>query len=87
MEEELDTVFAPQQLEDGGQPSINELVEINLRTEDDRRPIFIRATLLGEEREDHRSSLTEYKDYIAWNYKEMSRLNPHVATHKLAIDP
>jgi hypothetical protein len=78
---------APQQLEDGGQPTIDELVEMNLGTEDDPRPIFVSAMLTEEEREDYRSFLMEYRDCFAWTYKEMPGLDPRVATHKLAIDP
>jgi len=87
MDEELDALSAPQQLEDGGQPTVDELVEINLETEDDRRPIFVSATLSEEEREDYQNFLIEYRDCFAWNYKEMPGLDPRVATHKLAIDP
>jgi ribonuclease HI len=85
--EELDATPAPQELEDGGQPTVDELVQINLGTEDDPRPTFVSASLTEEEREDYRSFLTEYKDCFAWNYKEMPGLDPRVATHKLAIDP
>ena len=60
MDEELDALSAPQQLEDGGQPTVDELVEINLGTEDDRRPIFVSATLSEEEREDYQNFLIEY---------------------------
>jgi hypothetical protein len=84
---ELDSTSAPQELEDGGQPTIDELVEVNLGTEDDPRPTFVSATLTEEEREGYRSFLMEYRDCFAWNYKEMPGLDPRVATHKLAIDP
>ena len=84
---EPDITSAPQQLEDGGQPTIDELVQINLGTEDDPRPTFVSATLTEEEREDYRRFLMEYKDCFAWSYKEMPGLDPSVATHKLAIDP
>jgi hypothetical protein len=29
----------------------------------------------------------EFRDCFAWSYKEMSGLDPQVATHKLTIDP
>ena len=35
VDEELDATSVPQELEDGGQPTIDELVEINLGTKDD----------------------------------------------------
>jgi hypothetical protein len=87
VEEVIDSTSAPQELEDGGQPTIDELVEVNLGTDEDPRPTFVSATLTEEERESYRSFLMEYRDCFAWNYKEMPGLDPHVATHKLAIDP
>ena len=59
-EEELDAMIAPEELEDGGQPTIDELVEINLGTEDDPRPIFVNALLSDDEREDYKSFLMEF---------------------------
>jgi len=87
VEEELISTSVPQELEDGGQPTINKLVQVNLGMEDDPRPTFVSATLTEEEREDYRSFLMEYRDCFAWSYKEMLGLDPRVATHKLAIDP
>lgn len=87
MEEESDSMIAPRELEDGGQPTIDELIEVNLGTEEEPRPTFLSATLTKEEREGYQNFLMEYRDYFAWNYKEMPGLDPHVATHKLAIDP
>lgn len=48
-DDELYVVLATQELEDGGQTTIDELVEINLGTEDDPRPIFVSASLSNEE--------------------------------------
>jgi hypothetical protein len=45
----LDAAPAPQQLEDGVQLTIDELVEINLETKDDPRPKFVSASLAPEE--------------------------------------
>jgi hypothetical protein len=84
---ELDATPAPQQLKDGGQPTIDELVKINLGTKDDPQPTFVSAMLTKEEREDCRSFLMEYRDCFAWSYKEMLGLDPCVATHKLVIEP
>jgi hypothetical protein len=85
--EEIEAKPAPQELEDGGQPTVDELVEINLGADDNPRPTFVSATLTQEERESYRSFLMEYGDCFAWSYKEMPGLDPCVATHKLAIDP
>jgi hypothetical protein len=78
---------APQQLEDGVQLTIDELVEINLGTEDDPRPTFVSTSLTPEERENYREFLMGFCDCFAWSYKEMPGLDPQVATHMLAIDP
>jgi hypothetical protein len=83
----LDAAPAPEQLEDGGQLTIDELVEINLGTEDGPRPTFVSASLTPEERENYREFLMEFHDCFAWSYKEMPGLDTQVATHKLSIDP
>jgi hypothetical protein len=85
--EVLDATPAPEQLEDGGQLIIDELVEINLGTEDGPRPTFVSASLTPEERENYREFLMEFRDCFAWSYKEMPRVDHQVATHKLSIDP
>ena len=51
--EELSSISAPQELEDGGQPTIDNLVQVNLGTEDDPHPTFVSATLTEEEQEDY----------------------------------
>jgi hypothetical protein len=50
-DELLDAAPVPQQLEDGGQLTMDELVEINLGTDEDPRPTFVSETLTLEERE------------------------------------
>ncbi|XP_020081530.1 uncharacterized protein LOC109705200 [Ananas comosus] len=82
----LEPKDAPQELEDGGQATVDELLEINLGTEEDPRPTYISALLPEEEQEKLKTLLTEFKDCFAWSYKEMPGLNPEVAVHKLAID-
>ena len=77
---------APSELEDGGQATIDELVEINLGSEDDPKPTFLSAQLTQEEKEAIQSILVEYIDCFAWNYKEMPGLDMEVAAHKLAIN-
>ena len=78
---------APSELEDGGQATIDELVEINLGSEDDPKPTFLSAQLTQEEKEAIQSILVEYIDCFAWNYNEMPGLDMEVAAHKLAINP
>jgi hypothetical protein len=85
--EVLNAVPAPPELEDFIEHTTDELVEINLGSDDDPRPTFVSATLTSEEREDYRQFLMQYRNCFAWSYKEMPGLDPNVATHKLAIDP
>lgn len=40
---------APPQFEEGGQATVNDLIEVNLGTKEDPRPSFISATLNKEE--------------------------------------
>ncbi|XP_020081023.1 uncharacterized protein LOC109704671 [Ananas comosus] len=99
----LELKDAPQELEDGGQATVDELLEINLGNEEDRRPDELLEINLGNE-EDRRTTyisallpekdqdmlkilLLEYKDCFALTYKEMPDIDPSVAVHKLAISP
>jgi hypothetical protein len=74
--EAIEAAPAPQQLEDGVQLTIDELVEINLGTKDDPRPTFVSASLTPEERENYREFLMEFRNRFAWSYKEMLGLDP-----------
>ena len=47
----IEVQSAPPQLEDGGQATVDELVEINLGTSEEPRPVFISANLSEDERE------------------------------------
>ncbi|KAJ1696334.1 hypothetical protein LUZ63_004846 [Rhynchospora breviuscula] len=77
---------APKELEEGGQNTIDELLEVNLGTEEEPRPTFINASLSPSRREQLKAFLRQYIDCFAWNYNEMPGLNPEVAVHKLKID-
>ncbi|KAH7841973.1 hypothetical protein Vadar_000063 [Vaccinium darrowii] len=61
---------APPQLEDGGQPTIDDLKELNLGTPDEPRPIFVSALLSPEEEKAYFNLLMEYRDVFAWTYKK-----------------
>ena len=76
---------APLALEDGGQAIVDELKKINLGTTKEPRPTFISALLTPEEEERYPKLLVEYKDVFSWTYKEVSRLNPSIALHHLAV--
>ncbi|KAH7847700.1 hypothetical protein Vadar_029231 [Vaccinium darrowii] len=51
--EDDDFPEAPPQLEDGGQPTVDDLKELNLGTLDEPRPIFVSALLSPEEEKAH----------------------------------
>jgi len=72
-------------MEDGGQPTIDELWEINLGTTADPKPFFMSATLNDEEVAQHEQLLQEYKDVFAWGYQDMPGLDPNVVVHKLVV--
>ncbi|XP_039118805.1 uncharacterized protein LOC120254858 [Dioscorea cayenensis subsp. rotundata] len=78
---------APPKLEDGGKATIDELVDINLGSEDDPKHTFLSGQLTQEEKEAIQTILAEYIDYFAWSYKQMIGLDTEVAVHKLAINP
>jgi hypothetical protein len=81
----IDAVPASPQMEDGSQPTMDELEEINIGTPNDPRPIFISKHLSEERKEEYHKFLSENRDVFAWSYEEMAGLDPKVALHKLAI--
>jgi hypothetical protein len=83
--EPLDATKASPQIEDGNQPTIDELEEINIGTDDDPRPIFISKHLSKESKEEYHKFLSANKDVFAWSYEEMPGLDPAVVVHKLAV--
>lgn len=78
---------APEEVEDRGQATVDELLEIHLGTEENPRPTYISALLSEEKREMYKVLLLEFIDVFAWTYKEMQGLDPEVAVHYLGIDP
>jgi hypothetical protein len=77
---------APKEMEDGGQATIDELIEVNLGTIEEPEPIFISAVLSLEEREEYIKCLTQNKDCFAWTYKQMPGLERSIAEHHLSLD-
>jgi len=51
----------PESLEDGGQATVDELKELNLRTAEEPRPIQVTSWLTFEEEMDCFNLLSEYK--------------------------
>lgn len=75
----------PQEFEDGGQATVDDLVEINLGTEDDPKPVFVSALLTEKELPQYKQVLHENKDVFAWGYQDMPGLDPKVDVHRLAV--
>ncbi|XP_062093643.1 uncharacterized protein LOC133799660 [Humulus lupulus] len=76
---------APQEFEDGGQATVDDLIEINLGTEDDPKPVFVSALLTKEELPQYKQVLREKKVVFSWGYQDMPGLDPKVAVHRLAV--
>ena len=76
---------APPEMEDGGQPTISELLEIKLGTIKDPKSIFVSTMLNNEEVVQYEQILWEFNDVFTWGYQDMSGLDPHVAIHKLVL--
>ena len=74
---------APQVFEDQGQATIDELKELNLRTNENPRPIYVSMFLSPSEEKSYFELLLGYKDIFAWSYKEMPGLDPKFAVHQL----
>lgn len=60
--EVADAAPAPKELEDGGQATVDELLELNLGTEEDPRSIFVSALLTAEEKQQYRDFHLEHRD-------------------------
>ena len=62
------------------------MVHINLGTEANPKPIFISESLSPSEKEDLIQLIREYIDVIAWNYEDMSGLDPQIDMNRLNIN-
>lgn len=74
---------APKELEEGGQSTVDDLVEINLGSDEDPRPTYISASLAEEERVRLKSLLLSFLHGII--KKCRAGLDPKVAVPKLKI--
>ena len=72
-------------LEEGEKTTLNELKEVNLRTNDDDRPLFMSTLLTPKEEKYYVNLLTKYEGVFVWSYKEMLELDPKVAIHHLVV--
>ncbi|XP_050222502.1 uncharacterized protein LOC126672591 [Mercurialis annua] len=80
-----DLRLATGKLEDDPAQVQDDLLEINLGTDESPKPIYINAGLDEGFREQLVALLIEFRDCFAWSYDEMSGLDPDIAEHKLPL--
>ena len=81
---EIKLAETPQNLEDVGQATVDDLKELNLRTKEGSS-IYVSSLLTQEQKREYFDLLSECKDVFAWSYKEMLELDPKVAVQRLFI--
>jgi len=72
-------------LEDGGQATVNELKELNVRTTKESHHIFFSNLLTRGQGKKYFDLLFEYKYVLAWSYQTMPMLDPNVVENLLSI--
>ncbi|CAL9020082.1 unnamed protein product, partial [Prunus brigantina] len=81
---ELEEVeLAPTEMDDSKAEVQDPLLEINLGTEDNHRPIYISGLIKPELRTKMEELLREFKDCFAWDYTEMPGLSRDLVEHRL----
>ncbi|CAL2257736.1 unnamed protein product [Prunus armeniaca] len=81
---ELEKVeLAPSEMDDSKAEVQDPLLEINLGTEDNHRPIYISGLMEPELRAKMEELLREFKDCFAWDYTEMPELSRDLVEHCL----
>jgi len=81
----IELVGTLETLEGGGQATVDDLKELNLRTAKELQLIYVSSLLMHDEEKEYFNLLLDYKDMFAWSYKEMPGLDPKVAVHRLSI--
>lgn len=61
----VDLRSALKEIEDGGQATVDDLHEVNLRTDDDPKPTFANALLTEGERDQYQTLFQEFRDCFA----------------------
>ena len=64
---------------------IEECDSYNLGTEENPKMVQIGKACNPQEREDMLKLLNEYKDAIAWSYKELKTYDPKIITHNIPL--
>ena len=78
---------APSKMEDNKPQVHDPMEEVNLGTVEEPRITYISSLLSTKLKEHIISLLQEFKDFFAWNYVEMSRLDKSLMEHLLPIRP
>jgi len=61
---EIELAETPETFEDGGQTTVDDLKELNLRTNEEPCPIYISSSLTLKEEKQYLELLSEYKDVL-----------------------
>lgn len=72
---------------DEPQTTIEELEEVSLDMSNPEKKVLVGTQLTKEDKDELISFLKENKDVFAWSHKDIPRIDPSVAEHKLNIDP
>ena len=76
---------APPELQDSSIKKEEELEELNIGSEEQKRPLFVNKAFGEEERQTLVDLLREFKDIFALSYDEMPGLSPILVIHNLAM--
>ncbi|CAL2228519.1 unnamed protein product [Prunus armeniaca] len=75
--------LAPSEMDDSKTEVQDPLLEINLGTKDNHRPIYISGLMEPELQAKMEELLREFKDCFAWDYTEMPGLSRDLVEHRL----
>ena len=78
---------ASPELQDGAKQKEEELEEVNIGTDEHRRPLFVNKSLDEKEKKELIDLLKEFRDVFTWSYDEIPRLFLVFVTHNLAVRP
>ena len=67
--------------------TIEEQEEVSLDKDDPDKKVLVGTLLSKSEKEELVVFLCKKKDVFAWSYRDIPRIDPSMAEHKLNIDP
>jgi len=68
-------------------PTEDRVIQVDVGCQDHSKPISISESLSLAQREELIALIWEYIDVFAWNYEDMSGLDPQIAMYRLNIKP